>query len=258
MLFSPDGIILATAVRDYVYLWDMVSGDKLATFSKWVLKGSLEFSPEGKFLFSIGGGIAIWDIPNRTEVTTFTGHDYLSTIEVSPNRKIVTGGSGGWDNTVRLWNTATKDSITDLRGHSDDINSLKFSPDGELLASAGLDGTVLLWDVPYLIRDHIATDVQLSRDFPYSTMLMPNYPNPFNSHTEIVYRLATPGPVRLSIYNILGQAVRTLVSGHQVPGQYKIPWDARNDRGHAVGAGIYMARMEYAGGTQTRRLLHLK
>ena len=258
VLCSPDGRTLATAVQDYVYLWDIASGDPLATFSKRVAERSLQFSPDGKTLFALGGGIAIWDVADRTEITTLEGHGYLRTIAVSPSRKVVAGGSGGWDNTVRLWNTATQDSITDLRGHSDDIYSLEFSPDGELLASAGLDGMIYLWDVPYLVRDHTPTDVQLPRELPYATVLMPNYPNPFNPHTEIVYRLAIPGPVRLSIYNILGQAVRTLVNEYQVPGRYQIPWDARNDMGHAVGAGTYIARMEYPVGAQTRRLLHLK
>ncbi len=258
VLFSPDGRTLATAVEYRVYLWDTVSGDTLATFPKRVQMGSLEFSPDGKFLFGLGGGIAMWDVSNRTEVITFEGHPFLRTMDVSPDRKIVAGGSGGWDNTVRIWNTATMDSIAVLRGNSDEIYSVKFSPDGELLASAGLDGTVFLWDVPYLIRDHIPTDVQFPQELPSATVLLPNYPNPFNPHTEIVYRLATSGPVRLSIYNILGQAVRTLVSEYQAPGQYQIPWDARNDRGHEVGAGTYMVRMEYAGGAQTRRLLHLK
>ena len=258
VVFSPDERILATADGRRVYLWNMASGDTLATFPIWIRQRSLEFSPDGKFLFGIGGGIIMWDVYNRIEAARFKGDGgLLRDMAVSPNRKIVATG-GSWDDTVSLWNTATGDSIVELRGHSGDVHSVKFSPDGELLASASLDGTIFLWDVPYLIRDHIPTDVQLPLDLPFSTVLMPNYPNPFNPHTEIVYRLATSGLVRLSIYNTLGQAVRTLVHEHHAPGQYQVSWDARNDEGHSVGAGVYVIGMESSEGTLTRRILHLK
>ena len=89
--------------------------------------------------------------------------------------------------------------------------------------------------------------------------LAPNVPNPFNPSTVISYRLATPGAVRLEIYNLLGQSMRTLVD--QVPGRrgfYRVRWDARNRRGVAVAAGVYLVRLHYPGGVQTKRLLYLK
>ena len=58
---------------------------------------------------------------------------------------------------------------------------------------------------------------------PTTSRLEPNYPNPFNSTTQISYRLATPGPVRLDIYNILGQQVHTLVDQVQAAGFYQAP-----------------------------------
>ena len=67
--------------------------------------------------------------------------------------------------------------------------------------------------------------------------LEPNAPNPFNSSTQIPYRLANPGPVRLVIYNALGQQVRTLVDEFQTAGVYQVHWDARNRQGSAVAAG---------------------
>ena len=88
--------------------------------------------------------------------------------------------------------------------------------------------------------------------------LSPNFPNPFNSSTQIAYRLAAPGPVRLQICNALGQPVRTLVDRFQAAGAYRVSWDARDQRGAAVAAGVYLARLHHPGGVQTRRLLHLK
>ncbi len=93
---------------------------------------------------------------------------------------------------------------------------------------------------------------------PTTSGLDPNFPNPFNANTQIAYRLAAPGPVRLEIYNVLGQPVRTLVNQFQPAGFYQVPWDARDQRGAALAAGIYLTRLRYPAGTQTRRLLYLK
>ena len=91
-----------------------------------------------------------------------------------------------------------------------------------------------------------------------ATILAPNVPNPFNPSTHIAYRLAAPGPVRLEIYNILGQRVRTLVNQVQAAGAYQFSWNARNESGQAVSTGVYIARLHYPGGVQTRYLLYLK
>ena len=93
---------------------------------------------------------------------------------------------------------------------------------------------------------------------PTTTGLFPNYPNPFNASTQIAYRLATPGLVRLTVYNTLGQPVRTLVNQLHSAGFYQVPWDARDQKGAAVGTGVYFARMHYTRGVETRRLLFIK
>ena len=93
---------------------------------------------------------------------------------------------------------------------------------------------------------------------PRASRLEPNYPNPFNSTTQIAYHLAEPGWTRLVIYNALGQPVRTLVDGFQATGAYEVFWDARDQQGAAVAAGVYVTRLIYPGGQETRRLLYLK
>ncbi|MCY3762973.1 MAG: T9SS type A sorting domain-containing protein [Gemmatimonadetes bacterium] len=88
--------------------------------------------------------------------------------------------------------------------------------------------------------------------------LEPNAPNPFNSSTQIAYRLSSPGPVQLAVYNVLGQPVRTLVNEFQGAGYYQVQWDARDQQGVSLSSGIYITRLSYPGGVQTRRLLYLK
>ncbi len=93
---------------------------------------------------------------------------------------------------------------------------------------------------------------------PAAIGLADNHPNPFNSSTQIVYRLGSDGPVRLEIFNTLGQPLRTLVDEVQTAGRYRVHWDARDRRGAAVAAGVYLTRLVHPGGVETRRLLHLK
>ena len=91
-----------------------------------------------------------------------------------------------------------------------------------------------------------------------TTRLGPNAPNPFNSTTQIAYHLARSGPVELVMYNVLGQPVRTLVNEFQTAGSYQVQWDARDQQGASLSSGIYIARLRYPGGVQTRRLLYLR
>ena len=88
--------------------------------------------------------------------------------------------------------------------------------------------------------------------------LAPNAPNPFNASTLIPYRLDASGPVRLEIYNLLGQSIRTLVDEVQAAGSYRVSWDARDAAGRRVSTGVYFLRLHYPGGVQTRRMLYLE
>jgi hypothetical protein len=81
-----------------------------------------------------------------------------------------------------------------------------------------------------------------------------NYPNPFNPRTVISYRLPVGSKVDLSIYNILGQMVATLVSAKQSMGTYNIEWDASG-----FASGLYFYRLETDKGfVQSRKLILLK
>lgn len=73
--------------------------------------------------------------------------------------------------------------------------------------------------------------------------LAQNYPNPFNPTTTIDYQLSELEQVNLSIFNINGQFVRTLVDAQQGPGNYKIIWDGMNEKGHQVSSGIYFYKL---------------
>lgn len=121
------------------------------------------------------------------------------------------------------------------------------------------DGTLSATEVQALMRESDPDDPGAAKEVTsVASGLDPNYPNPFNASTQITYRLAAPGPVRLEIYNVLGQSVRTLVDEFQAAGFHQVHWDARDLWGVPVATGVYLSRLHYLGGIQTRRLLLLK
>ena len=74
---------------------------------------------------------------------------------------------------------------------------------------------------------------------PEAFALVDNFPNPFNPTTTIQYALPQAADVELTVYNVLGQPVRTLVAEHQSAGRYAVEWNATNDRGHSLSSGMY-------------------
>jgi len=95
---------------------------------------------------------------------------------------------------------------------------------------------------------------------PKETVLLANYPNPFNPETWIPYQLATPADVTLTIYAVNGQIVRRLALGHQAAGVYEnrsraAYWDGRNAVGEPVASGLYFYTLTAGESTATRKML---
>ena len=78
---------------------------------------------------------------------------------------------------------------------------------------------------------------------PSEVALGQNYPNPFNPSTLIPYQLSAPSPVRLEVFNVLGQRVATLVDGQQGAGAYVARWDGTDAAGRAAASGVYFYRL---------------
>jgi hypothetical protein len=93
-----------------------------------------------------------------------------------------------------------------------------------------------------------ATDVETG-ELPEQLTLSPSgHPNPFRDRTAIRYGLPAPGHVRLVVYNVLGEAVRTLVAREEAAGLHEAVWDGTDAAGAPVSAGLYLYRLETDGG----------
>ena len=75
-------------------------------------------------------------------------------------------------------------------------------------------------------------------------VLLPGYPNPFNSFTVMEFYLPKSTTVRLTIYNSLGQKVRSLFRGFLIGGWHRFQWDGRNDVGLNVPSGVYFLKVQ--------------
>jgi hypothetical protein len=93
---------------------------------------------------------------------------------------------------------------------------------------------------------------------PAAFSLAQNFPNPFNPTTDIRYQLAGTASVSLTVYDLLGQAVRTLVNEIKDAGSYEAVWDGRNDQGQNVGSGIFFYRLQAGTFVDTRRMVLLR
>ena len=109
-------------------------------------------------------------------------------------------------------------------------------------------------------RGIIFLEQLLSVLIPKETVLLPNYPNPFNPETWIPYDLAKDAEVTLHIYAVNGTLVRTLALGHQPAGMYQnrsraAYWDGKNEFGESVASGVYFYTLTAGEFTATRKML---
>ena len=100
----------------------------------------------------------------------------------------------------------------------------------------------------------LETKLPLNSDF----KLYQNYPNPFNPITSLQYDLTKDGVVNITIYDMMGRLVKTLVDGPQTAGFKTVQWDATNDRNEPVSAGLYLYTMQKGKHRETGKMVLIK
>jgi hypothetical protein len=133
------------------------------------------------------------------------------------------------------------------------------------------NGTVKIWHPPQDNADDFidgagAESVSLVPERPGAPdelTLFANYPNPFNPEAWLSFGLPQEGPVKIRIYNILGQLVRELDLGNKPAGYYTLKrnacyWDGRDNRGNCVSSGVYFYEIESNNEKRMRKMFLLK
>jgi len=171
---------------------------------------------------------------NKRSQAIYAGKSELATIEVNGEEQ-----QTAWldipreeyaDGTLEL-------SIARVEGESAAVSQLWLKENGIGLNPEQLNG-----------------DPQVAEGF----ALEQNYPNPFNPTTTIRFRIPEDARVKLEVFNLLGQKVRTLVDAQRSAGVTSVNWDGRNGSGAQVSSGIYFYRLEAGSLVQSRQMLLIK
>jgi hypothetical protein len=108
----------------------------------------------------------------------------------------------------------------------------------------------------YILKNDFVTSTREPASLrPAAFILEQNFPNPFNPDTIIRYSLPLSGDVRLDIYNLLGQKIRTLVESNQPAASYAARWDGKDDSGKLAAAGLYVYKLTFHDQVQTKKMM---
>ncbi len=144
-------------------------------------------------------------------------------------------------------------------GHSPSRQSYQFI---DCQVSPGLEYQYQLQDIGFdgsrTVLGTVTVAPLSSGTQPRRFQLLQNYPNPFNASTQISYLLPSASEVRISIYDVSGRLVRTLVDDRQQAGQHVVRWNGRTDDGRDAGSGLYFCSFEAQGYSQRVKMVLLR
>ena len=279
--FSPDGKTLASCGYRYdttLKLWDVASGTLKTTFSghKYSIF-EIAFSPDGQTLASSGseGTILLWDL-----MPGIGAEGETAQLAEDVNRDGVVDlqdlvfvasqfGQPGAENAADI----NGDGVVDIADilliagalEADNGAPSAYSRSIEWLTAAEVEQWLghaqqINTKTPRVQRGIAVLERLLAVLTPRETVLLPNYPNPFNPETWIPYQLAEAANVTLRIHSTDGQLIRTLALGHQSAGIYQhrnraAYWDGKNELGEPVASGIYFYTLSAGRLTATRRMV---
>jgi len=135
------------------------------------------------------------------------------------------------------------------------IQGRMWRENGYLVDSEGLERLALTWLRGYMSGSAVDQNPETA---PQDFQLYPNYPNPFNPTTTIRYALDVSSPVKLTVHNVQGQIVQTLMNSTQSDGEHSVVWNGMDSSNQSVSSGIYLYRLEINGDVLQRKMMLIK
>ena len=171
-----------------------------------------------------------------------------------------------WDDTPYFIPMSAESVTVSLYYQSTSKEYVEFLRDANVTNSAGQDlynawvatgraAPVLMARVTSAIHVVSGLDDADPHALPFG--LAPAQPSPFSSRTSFTYNLPAAGTVRLTVYDVSGRAVRTLVDRREDAGRHEVTWNGCDDLGRALSSGMYFARLESGKEHMTRRLVRV-
>jgi photosystem II stability/assembly factor-like uncharacterized protein len=204
---------------------------------------------------SSNGGAAWTSTPTQPPGATFGS----VAVPLSPNRWYSVAGAGVYKS-IDHGSTWSSDFAQANVYEAIDMKVVSIGGNSWLVGYVGGDNGTITKYIEILPPTGVK---QNGDELPQRFVLDQNYPNPFNPSTIITYSLPEPSAVKLRVFDILGQELRTLISGMQNAGSFEATWNGHNDAGKQVASGMYYYRLEAASLSGTnyvsdRKMLLLK
>ena len=130
--------------------------------------------------------------------------------------------------------------------------------DGIYDIAFGKDTIEIIFNAPTIFNFYLTSEFFKAENIPLKYSLRQNYPNPFNPTTTIHYELPQRSNVQIIIYDLLGKKVKTLISETQDAGYKSVIWNANNNQGQPVSAGVYLYQIKASDFVQTKKMVLLK
>ena len=164
------------------------------------------------------------------------------------------------EGTMNTASISSAELLAAVEDHMDDDESKVFlwtvflsDGEGEVQVSEKDGPAFHPYEQEVLVQGSLVTSADESADLPQTVQLRQNYPNPFNPATVIEYSLPEETQVRLTVYDVLGRQVMTLVDDRQNPGSYNVNFDATR-----LASGVYIYRLEAGDVTRTKQMMLVK
>jgi hypothetical protein len=227
---------------------------------------------------------AVWQDSDRARLYNLYPTNYPEYAAFADTPEIYISVSPDFGNTWSEPFTLNKNETPELAGMkpmwvypADQIKFVGTTPEGKEIGKLG----IMFYDDiswgSYAITPSVGQNdggyvrfMELEITFPISTsaddqvvtptfsMLKQNYPNPFNPETSISFNMPLQGSANLSIYNVKGQLVKTLLNGSIDAGDHRLVWTGVDNNGSSVASGLYYYKLNANGRTETRKMMLMK
>jgi photosystem II stability/assembly factor-like uncharacterized protein len=239
---SPAGVIYAATENDGIF----ASSDNGFTWeSRGAVRNDIEalaVNSNGDVYVGVYGGVLKSTNGGNSWVSSVFTNTYINAIEFNSNQDVIVGTYNG---IYRSLNAGVSWATAGLAGAN--VFTLDFDNLHNLLAGVYGGGV-------YISKQPVTSVEPSLSGLPIGTELYQNYPNPFNPRTEIRFSMKQSAQVMLSIIDILGREVETLLNDRKPAGVSAVFWDATN-----YTSGIYFYRLNVDGKTQlTRKMILMK